>query len=132
MIKCTLCGEREARGEGTGLCDPCWELDRRIRSDPGLASQILNQIWTENLARVFRNMNLMMRGWEEIDDIGNVMSLEDFRRDVEANALIDYDGYGCFANKDAGLMDPKVSVYPSEFERMEIPLHATHIIWYNR
>lgn len=37
---CKLCG-KPTRMLGTKLCDPCWELDRRIRADPAIAAKVL-------------------------------------------------------------------------------------------
>ncbi len=37
---CTWCG-RPTKMLGTKLCDPCWELERRVRMDPLLAARML-------------------------------------------------------------------------------------------
>ena len=42
-IKCRICGEMEAF-DGTNLCDPCWELERRIKERPDLALKILAEM----------------------------------------------------------------------------------------
>lgn len=40
---CTLCG-KQTRMMGTKLCDRCWEIKSRIKSDPELALQILTEL----------------------------------------------------------------------------------------
>lgn len=40
---CGLCNV-ETSNTGTGLCDRCWELDRRIKSDPVIAARILAEV----------------------------------------------------------------------------------------
>lgn len=42
---CNLCqsGNPILKG-GTGLCDPCWELNRRVRERPDLAEKVLERV----------------------------------------------------------------------------------------
>jgi len=42
-IPCRICGEPTIM-LGTKLCDRCWELEGRIKSDPEIALKILNAI----------------------------------------------------------------------------------------
>lgn len=42
-IPCCLC-KKPTRMLGTKLCDRCWELERRISSDPKLAAQVLDKL----------------------------------------------------------------------------------------
>ena len=42
-VPCELCGT-QTDYTGTKLCNPCWELNRRIRSNPDIARQILDDI----------------------------------------------------------------------------------------
>jgi hypothetical protein len=39
-VPCELCS-KPTQMLGTKRCDPCWELERRIRHDPELARRIL-------------------------------------------------------------------------------------------
>jgi hypothetical protein len=43
VIPCSLCAQPTAM-IGTGLCDRCWELKRRIEADPELAKKILQTV----------------------------------------------------------------------------------------
>lgn len=45
-VPCRVCGE-PTRMLGTKLCDRCWELTTRIRSDPELARKILDAMTPE-------------------------------------------------------------------------------------
>ena len=42
-VPCDLCG-RPTFSFGTRRCDPCWELERRIKFDPDLAAKILREL----------------------------------------------------------------------------------------
>ena len=67
----------------------------------------------------------------EIPEYGDVMTVDDFRDSVKVGAFIDYDGNGNPAKLVGGhlLMSDQV-IIPSRL--VEIPLDATHIVWYNR
>lgn len=41
--KCRLCGKPTGR-PGTELCDGCWELESRIKDNPGMAARILQSL----------------------------------------------------------------------------------------
>ena len=45
---CRLCGQ-PTRMLGTELCDGCWELERRVTSNPELTRKILANLDRENL-----------------------------------------------------------------------------------
>lgn len=44
---CQLCAQHTVIGHGTKLCDPCWELDKRVRANPELALTVLWQLFQE-------------------------------------------------------------------------------------
>lgn len=60
---------------------------------------------------------------------GALMTVEEFKSDCDAGALIDYDGFG-YPVKDGKSAGYQHKVYPSE--RHSIPADATHIVWFNR
>ncbi len=63
-----------------------------------------------------------------LSDEDDVYTVEEFKKAVECNAFIDYDGYGYpVKNK---LADPKIIILPSKID--QIPEDATHIVWFNR
>jgi hypothetical protein len=62
------------------------------------------------------------------DDEDDVYTVDQFINLCESNMFIDYDGYG-HPVKD-GLCDRHITIYPSGLHN--IPLDATHIVWYNR
>ena len=65
---------------------------------------------------------------DDLSDIGDLFTVEDFKRDCERGCLIDYDGFGhpVKDNKMAG----DVTIRPSM--RDVIPMDATHIMWFNK
>lgn len=58
----------------------------------------------------------------------DVYTIEEFKEYCECEAFIDYDGYG-HPVKDK-LADNSIIIVPSKLN--EIPIDATHIVWYNR
>ena len=61
-------------------------------------------------------------------DEDEVYTVDEFKKAVECNVLIDYDGYGYpVKNK---LADPSIIILPSKID--QIPEDATHIVWFNR
>jgi hypothetical protein len=48
---CKYCGKQTPM-LGTKLCDPCWELERRIYTSPEIAIQILGQFDQDHEARM--------------------------------------------------------------------------------
>lgn len=48
LIDCRRCDGKTTM-LGTKLCDGCWELERRIRSQPKIAAKILHEIIMEKL-----------------------------------------------------------------------------------
>lgn len=62
------------------------------------------------------------------EDERHLITVGEFRDDVEERWLTDYDGYG-YAVKDMK-KDKSFLVHPSSVER--IPEDATHILWLNR
>lgn len=69
--------------------------------------------------------------WVPVDaDLGDVMSMAKWIRDVEHGYLIDYDGHGHYVR--GGLMLVSVNVHPSMVARGLIDERYTQIIWFNR
>lgn len=64
---------------------------------------------------------------EEIDDIGDVMTIEDWKECVESGGFIDDDGFALASN---GAHCTKEEYYPSIAHKL--PEGTTHIVWYNR
>jgi len=78
-------------------------------------------MYTEKV--VFEKTNLYGCG-----DGDDVYTVKEFRERVECGAFIDYDGYGHpVKDKKADL---SIEVRPSRVD--QIPIDATHIVWYNR
>jgi len=67
---------------------------------------------------------------EPLDDIGDLLTLEDFEECVRTGMFIDYDGFGHPATESE--MDGDVWLKPSTFERSAIDPRWTHVNWYNR
>lgn len=60
-VACTLCG-KQTRMLGTQLCDPCWELEKRVRHSPELARKILDEMPDEKLQVI----DLSQKSWPEV------------------------------------------------------------------
>jgi hypothetical protein len=58
----------------------------------------------------------------------DVYTIDEFKEHCESGGFIDYDGFG-HPVKDSKC-DPSFIVKPSEIEN--IPVDATHVVWYNR
>ena len=76
--------------------------------------------------------------FKDIDKDDHLMTLEEWKDDVECGGFIDYDGYGYFAT---ATQQSNIQVYPSDYWNGSMkekqyawhePLWATHIVWYNR
>lgn len=65
---------------------------------------------------------------EELPDYGDLIQVIEFIRSCKDGWFIDYDGHGRPV-KD-GKMAKGHTVYPSKID--EIPMDATHIMWFNR
>ena len=84
--------------------------------------QILSSLRTE--ARMCVPFKL-----DELPEYGDVMSLEDFKENVEAGWFSDYDGFGRY------VLDGKetdIDIYPSDIMEGNIREEFDTIIWYNR
>lgn len=62
------------------------------------------------------------------DNEDDVYTVSEFRDYCDSGAFIDYDGHG-YPVKD-NMADDSIIIKPSRLH--EIPLDATHIVWYNR
>lgn len=60
---------------------------------------------------------------------GDLMTLAEFADCVKSTLFIDYDGFGELATATE-VSD--ITVQPSKFSSMSIPLWATHVLWHNR
>lgn len=65
---------------------------------------------------------------EALPNYGDLMTVQDFRDDCEAGNFIDYDGYGHPVKNN--LQDTSIHICPSR--QHQIPIDATHIMWFNR
>lgn len=63
-----------------------------------------------------------------IPDYGDVMTIEKFKEYVVNGMFIDYDGNG-YPIKDGRMCDT-ICIRPSTVG--EIPIDATHVIWFNK
>lgn len=59
---------------------------------------------------------------------GDLMTVEEFKTNVDSGAFIDYDGYGYPVHE--GKINPKIIIKPSMVK--SIPDLATHILWFNK
>lgn len=66
---------------------------------------------------------------EKQDDIGNLMTLEDFVEACDCGGFIDYDGYGYYATADK---QSDVVISPSDVSLELVREDFTHVKWYNR
>ena len=72
-----------------------------------------------------------------IDDFGDLIELEDFKKSVAQGSFIDYDGYGYlatskFPSPDVDIKYCKVAIHPSQVKDFVFPEWCTHICWFNR
>ena len=63
------------------------------------------------------------------DDVGEIMTLGDWRQAVKDGAYTDDDGMGNLAT-ETHVSDLEIN--PSDAEIMPIPAWVTHVVWYNR
>jgi len=71
-----------------------------------------------------------MKGPVEKDD--DIYLIVDFMKEVRKGYFTDYDGHGEWATFSYKF---GITVHPSELIKMtqgEVPLGATHIVWYNK
>lgn len=60
----------------------------------------------------------------------DVMTIADFRRNVEMGAYTDDDGSGFYFSQDCWRYNPQDFVRCSQLN--EAPTWATHIVWFNK
>ena len=72
---------------------------------------------------------LMTPVLSDLSDYGDVMSLEDFKANVECGGFIDYDGFGHYV-KDG--KESNIDIYPSDVRHGSIRDDFDTIIWFNR
>ena len=65
---------------------------------------------------------------KDLPDYGDLMTREEYLKNVESGLLIDYDGVGhpVLANK----MDRSIWLSPLQVE--DLPETCTHVMWFNR
>lgn len=82
--------------------------------------------------------------FEPLSTYGDLMTIKEFKKNVNYGGFIDYDGYGKLSN--GKLVANNFIVYPSQFKRgkvhygllfetgelIDIPKWATHVMWFNR
>lgn len=70
---------------------------------------------------------------EAISSYCTLMTIADFKSDVEAGALIDYDGFGCMS--DGKFEFTEWEITPSDVKRRPRVFtdpRFTHVTWYNK
>ena len=67
---------------------------------------------------------------EPLDDIGDLLTMDEFEEAVREGFFIDYDGFGHPATE--ATMDGSVLLKPSTFDRSKLDPQWTHVNWYNR
>lgn len=74
----------------------------------------------------------LLRYDTKLPEYGDLMTLEDFKRNVRGGLFIDYDGHGHPAMKIDGTfyMDQMFIVSPSRVD--DLPPTVTHVMWFNR
>jgi len=60
---------------------------------------------------------------------GQMMTLNDFVKNVSSGGFIDYDGSGNYSD---GIQESDVCILPSDVEVGNYRKDFTHVIWYNR
>lgn len=63
------------------------------------------------------------------NDIGDLMTLEEFERRCYDGTFIDYDGFGYYARGDSC---SNVLVYPSDMTKGKKIMEFSHVWWFNR
>lgn len=65
------------------------------------------------------------------NNLGELMTVEEFKESVKHGVFIDYDGHGVWANAE---LESNSRVLPSDLQKPEFqpPHWATHVVWFNR
>jgi len=67
---------------------------------------------------------------------GDLMTLDDWLKQVNGGGFIDYDGHGVYAfqRADGPWLTSNMMVKPSDITKFQInpPKWATHVLWFNR
>lgn len=92
---------------------------------------------TANTKINYRGRSMILRGkyTEEMyresngEIMGDLMTVNEYLENVECGGFIDYDGHG-HPVKD-NMEDGNLYVYPSQGDQ-NIPMDATHVVWFNR
>ena len=66
---------------------------------------------------------------ESLDDIGELMSIHEFKDACEGGMLMNFDGFGVYAFSDE---QSDIEVYPSYIKKGEVNNLFTHVMWYNK
>jgi len=66
---------------------------------------------------------------KDLPSYGDLITLADFKTDVEGKGFMDCDGTGYLATKDKM---SHTKVYPSSFNTMKIDSMFTHVMWFNK
>jgi len=92
----------------------------------------LHAPFTEQLAPLFYEKAKLERlEWEELDDLGDLMTMEDWIDCVKSGGFIDYDGHGYYSD---GKRESNKIIHPSDVRRGHLLENEefTHVVWYNR
>lgn len=69
--------------------------------------------------------------WGDLPDYGHLMTMEEFKDNVDAGGFIDYDGHGYYATTEK--MSNKI-ISPSDFKNNRVldNVEFTHVMWFNK
>lgn len=82
-----------------------------------------------NLALKFKKLKQTDFELESHDNIGDLMTFEEFKENVECGGFIDYDGFGYYATSDK---QSDIIISPSDIKAEIHRDDFTHVKWYNR
>jgi len=84
----------------------------------------------DEVNRIGRKLKLVKTPvMEDLDDIGDHMTMEDFEANCAAGGFINYDGHGYYASET---QQCDIIIMPSEVISRNIRTDFTHVKWYNR
>lgn len=64
-----------------------------------------------------------------IPSYGNLMTMEEFKEDVDGGGFIDYDGSGNYSD---GKEMTNITINPSDIQSNEYRKDFTHVVWFNK
>ena len=120
--------EQQAREAASALWSKWMQNAPKSFQEKGRA-EFIEAEWESSLHRLRAQVGEPLASVEysrELDTFGDLMTVKEFRENVECGGFIDYDGFG-IPVKDSKQAD--FEIYPS-IQHL-IPLDATHIQWFN-